>query len=76
MDAFGSLSVPVSIIIGLALAQLLQGLRGIALHRARVRLCWPVLAWSATLTLICVQTRGRCSRSGSTRSGRSCSSSR
>lgn len=56
MDAFSYLSVLLSIILGLALTQLLQGLRGIALHRARVRLYWPVLAWCATLVLVFVQS--------------------
>jgi hypothetical protein len=56
MESFSYLSVLLSIILGLALTQLLQGLRGIALHRSRVRAWWPVLAWAATLTLIFVQT--------------------
>jgi hypothetical protein len=56
MDAFSYLSVLLSIILGLALTQLLQGLRGIALHRTRVRLYLPVLAWATTLMLIFVQT--------------------
>ena len=56
MDAFSYLSVLLSIILGLALTQLLQGLRGIALHRARVVPYWPVLAWVATLVLMFVQS--------------------
>jgi hypothetical protein len=56
MDSFSYLSVLLSIILGLALTQLLQGLRGIALHRSRVRAWWPVFAWSGTLMLIFVQT--------------------
>jgi hypothetical protein len=56
MDEFGYLSVLLSLIIGLAIAQLLQGFRGMALARSRVRLYPPTVAWSATLLLIAVQT--------------------
>jgi len=56
METFGYLSVLLSVIIGLALTQLLQGIRGIALHRRRVRLYWPVLAWATTLLLVYVQS--------------------
>jgi len=56
MDAFSYLSVLLSIILGLALTQLLQGLRGIALHRARVVSWWPVLTWTGILMLVFVQS--------------------
>lgn len=56
MDAFGYLSVLLSIIIGLAITQILTGLRGIVLWRSRVRMYWPVPLWAATLLLINVQS--------------------
>lgn len=56
MDEFSYLSVLLSIILGLAITQILQGLRGIVLARARVRLYWPVLAWAGLLLLIDVQS--------------------
>lgn len=55
MDAFSHLSVLISIILGLAITQLLQGLRGIVLTRARVRLYWVPLLWAAIVLVICVQ---------------------
>ena len=56
MDEFGYLSVLLSIIIGLAITQLLQGFRGMVLARERVRLYAPAVTWCATLVLIAVQT--------------------
>ena len=55
MDAFSHLSVLISIILGLAITQLLQGLRGIVLTRSRVRLYWVPLLWAAIVLVICVQ---------------------
>ena len=55
MDEFGYLSVLLSIILGLAVTQILQGFRGILLSRARVRIYWPVIAWAALLLLVCFQ---------------------
>lgn len=56
MDAFSYLSVLLSIILGLAVTQILQGFRGILQSRARVRLYWPTITWSALLLLIYVQS--------------------
>ena len=56
MDAFSHLSVLISIILGLAITQLLQGFRGIVLARARVRLDWVPIAWSFIILLVCVQS--------------------
>jgi hypothetical protein len=56
MDAFSYLSVLLSIILGLAVAQVLQGFRGLILTRARVRSYWPVLAWAVLLLLIYFQS--------------------
>jgi hypothetical protein len=56
MDEFGYLSVLVSVILGLAVAQILKGFRGLLLSRARIRIYWPVIAWAALLLLICFQS--------------------
>lgn len=56
MDQFSYLSVLLSIILGLAITQVLKGFRGILLGRARVRLYWPVLVWAAGLLVMCVQS--------------------
>lgn len=55
MDAFSYLSVLLSIILGLAMAQVLQGYRAILLARGRVRLSAPVLIWSGLLLLFATQ---------------------
>ena len=56
MDAFGHLSVLISIILGLAITQLLQGFRGIVLARRRVRVYWVPVLWAVIVLVICVQT--------------------
>lgn len=55
MDAFSYLSVLLSIILGLSITQILQGLGGLIQHRARVVPYWPALAWALLLLLIDVQ---------------------
>jgi hypothetical protein len=55
MDAFGHLSVLISIILGLAITQVLQGFRGIVLARARVRMYWVPVLWAAIVLVFCVQ---------------------
>lgn len=55
MDAFGYLSVLISIVIGLAITQLLQGYRGILIARARVTFFGPPLGWAALLLILSVQ---------------------
>lgn len=55
MDAFSYLSVLLSIILGLAIAQVLQGYRALLLARERVRLSPPVLIWSGLLLLFATQ---------------------
>ena len=55
LDAFGYLSVLLSIIIGLAIAQILQGYRSILLARGRVRLSAPVLTWTFLILLFAAQ---------------------
>ncbi len=55
MDEFGYLSVFLSIILGLAVTQILVGMRGRLLTRSRVRSFWPVQWWAAIVLLICAQ---------------------
>jgi hypothetical protein len=49
MDEFSYLSVLISVILGLAVTQILKGFRGILLSRARVRIYWPVIATAPRL---------------------------
>jgi hypothetical protein len=56
MDEFSHLSVLLSVILGLAVTQILKGFRGLLLSRARIAVYWPVVAWAALLLLMCVQS--------------------
>ena len=56
MDAFSYLSVLLSIILGLAITQILQGLGRIIQARDRIFFFWPPLVWAALLILVSVQT--------------------
>jgi len=56
MDQFSYLSVLLSIILGLAITQVLKGFRGILLARRRVVVYWPVLVWAVLLLSIFVQS--------------------
>lgn len=55
MDAFSYLSVLLSIILGLAITQILQGVRGLMLARSRLQVYWPCLCWVFILLMIDVQ---------------------
>ena len=55
MDAFSYLSVLLSIILGLAITQVLQGYRGLLLSRSRVTLYAPTMIWSALLLVFAAQ---------------------
>lgn len=55
MDAFSYLSVLLSIILGLAITQILQGFRDLMQARTRLRLYWPSVLWAVLLLVICVQ---------------------
>jgi len=55
MDAFGYLSVLISIVLGLAITELLQGARNVLLARGHVRLFGPTIAWAGLLLLIDTQ---------------------
>jgi hypothetical protein len=56
MDQFGYLSVLYSIILGLAITQILQGFRGLVLSRANIRLYAPTVQWAILLLIIDVQS--------------------
>ena len=55
MDEFGYLSVIISVIIGLSITQLLQGIGQVINARDRVRIYWPTMGWAALLLLIDIQ---------------------
>jgi hypothetical protein len=55
MDAFGYLSVLLSIIIGLAMAQVLQGYRALLLARGRIHADPAPLIWSGLILLFAAQ---------------------
>jgi hypothetical protein len=53
--SFNYLSVLLSIVLGLAIAQVLQGLRGLILTRAKVKFYLPTLNWAGLVLLIAIQ---------------------
>lgn len=55
MDAFTYLSVLLSIVLGLALTQILQGYRALLLARGRIRHSATVLIWSGLVIAIVAQ---------------------
>lgn len=55
-DAFEYLAVLFSVIVGLAVTELLQGLRKVLLERERVQVYWPALVRALTLLLALAQT--------------------
>jgi|RhiMethySRZTD1v2_1073278.scaffolds.fasta_scaffold399233_2 hypothetical protein len=55
MDAFAYLSVLISIILGLAVQQVLQGYRALILSRHRIRFYAPPLIWSVLILLMVAQ---------------------
>jgi hypothetical protein len=56
VDEFGYLSVLLSVVIGLAVTEVLQGMRRRIIAAERVRSYWPARLWSITLLLVCAQT--------------------
>jgi hypothetical protein len=56
VDEFSYLSVLLSVVIGLAMTEILQGFRRRIMVAERVRSYWPVRLWSVTLLLVCAQT--------------------
>jgi hypothetical protein len=55
VEPFSYLSVLLSIILGLAIAQVLQGFRGLILTRARIKIYTPTLIWAGLTLLIAIQ---------------------
>ncbi|MGZ8345676.1 MAG: hypothetical protein ACXWUP_01055 [Allosphingosinicella sp.] len=55
MDAFSYLSVLISIILGLAVEQVLQGYRALILSRRTIRFYAPPLVWSVLLLMMVAQ---------------------
>lgn len=55
MDEFGYLSVIISIILGLSVTQLLQGIGQIINARDRVRIYWPSIGWAVLLLIVDAQ---------------------
>jgi hypothetical protein len=55
MDEFGYLAVILSIILGLSVTQLLQGLSNVINARDRVRMYWPAIGWALLLLVIDIQ---------------------
>jgi hypothetical protein len=55
VDSFNYLSVLLSIVLGLAIMQVLQGVRGLILTRAKVKLFLPTLIWVGLALLIAIQ---------------------
>lgn len=56
MDEFSYLSVLLSVILGLAVTQILKGFRGLVVSRGRIRLYWPTILWAVLVLLMCVQS--------------------
>jgi hypothetical protein len=56
MDAFSYLSVLISLILGLAITQVLKGFRGLMQSRARIVGYWPAVLWAILIMVIAVQS--------------------
>jgi hypothetical protein len=56
MDAFSYLSILLSIIIGLAITQVLQGYRAMLLARRRLRPFTPTIIWSVLILVLATQS--------------------
>src|SRR5689334_1432965 len=56
MDAFSYLSVLISLILGLAITQVLKGFRGLMQARTRLRNYWPAVIWAVLIVVISVQS--------------------
>lgn len=56
MDAFNYLSVLLSLILGLAITQILMGFRGLMQSRSRLVTYWPTVLWSILVLVIAVQS--------------------
>ena len=56
MDAFSYLSVLISLILGLAITQVLKGVRGLMQARSRLQVYWPAVVWAILIVVISVQS--------------------
>lgn len=56
MEEFNYLAVLLSIILGLAVTQILTGFRGLLQSRATIRLYWPAIAWAFLLLVVFIQS--------------------
>jgi hypothetical protein len=56
MDAFSYLSVLISLILGLAITQVLKGFRGLMQARSRLQTYWPAVVWAILIVVISVQS--------------------
>jgi hypothetical protein len=54
-ESFYYLSVLLAVVLGLAITQVLLGLRGLILTRAKVKLYFPTLIWAGLTLLIAIQ---------------------
>ena len=54
-ESFGYLSVLLAVVLGLAITQVLLGLRGLILTRATVKLYFPTLIWAGLTLLLAIQ---------------------
>ena len=55
MAEFSFLSVLISVIVGLAVAEILQGCRALLWARTRILIYWPVIGWAVLVLLVCFQ---------------------
>src|SRR5215469_8457058 len=55
MDAFTYITVLLSIVLGLAITQVLLGFRGLILTRAKVKLYSPTLIWAVIVLFVPIQ---------------------
>jgi hypothetical protein len=55
MDAFTYITVLLSIVLGLAITQVLLGFRGLIMTRAKVKLYTPTLIWAVIALLVPIQ---------------------
>jgi hypothetical protein len=55
VDAFNYLSALISIILGLAITQVLKGFRGLMQSRTRLQTYWPTVLWAILIVVIAVQ---------------------
>jgi hypothetical protein len=55
VESFNYLSVLISIILGLAIAQALQGVRGLILARKKVKLYAPTVIWTGMALMLAIQ---------------------